>query len=295
MKTRSMRLIIVVLGVLLAAPFYAFAEEAEGGPDAIMDEGAAEDTGEYAAEPPLKSEETVSDDEAVSDDADKEKIKLPAQRHIKVVQDRTYTKRMKHLLEPYFGINPSDSLYFSVMEGVRYNFYFMEELGLQLNFAYVQNFSRDLKGIVEDGLKADAASLINAKIQMYFNLDFVFVPLYGKFSLMSSTISNYDIGLYVGAGAMNFKKAEMKDETSSDFKEVSVFKPAIDVGVFAQMYILKWLNLRMDFTYYYSIADFQRWDPTQGGAEGGWVDAGTGARHNYILTFGVGFLLPPGD
>ena len=278
MLKKSVIFVLAVAGMFLFTVPQAYAEG----------EGDWADSG-VGADSEAPADEMTGGDEG---EGDRTQLQLPAQKKIKVIQKRAFTKTFKHLLEPYFGINPSDSLNLSIMEGLRYNVYFTEELGLQLNFAYVQNFKKDLYDVVENSLSADAASLVNAKMQYFFNLDFMFIPVYGKFSLMSEVVLNYDFGFYVGAGAISYKKADLVEAGSSDFKETSTFKPTVDAGVMFQMYILSWLNIRADFMYYYSIADFQKWDPNQG--EGGaWVDAGQGSRHNYILTLGVGFLLPP--
>ena len=274
-----------VLFVLAVAGMFLFA----------MPQALAEGEGDYAdsgTASEVPADESMDSDAATEDEGERTKLQLPAQKKIKVIQKRAFSKKFKHLLEPYFGINPSDSLNLSIMEGLRYNVYFTEELGLQLNFAYVHNFKKDLYDVVEASLSADEASLVNAKMQYFFNIDFMFIPVYGKFSLMSEVVLNYDFGLYIGAGAINYKKADLVEKGSSDFKESSTFKPCVDAGVFFQMYVLSWLNIRADFAYYYSIADFQKWDPNQG--EGGaWVDAGQGSRHNYMITLGIGFLLPP--
>ena len=80
--------------------------------------------------------------------------------------------------------------------------------------------------------------------------------------------------------------------------------PAPDIGIGANIYLLKWLSLRADFMYYMTVVlDDPRIRPsgTEGqtlssGGEsaiaGGNERGGTLLRNNYFLTLGISFHLP---
>jgi len=282
MKRQVLISTLLALAIIMAAPLTVNAQ-AKSGASGAGPSPFGEDEESYDVESSDTRDTGAKYDEA-----------LPLKKKAKVVQKKLYNRKFRWELGPYFGINPADSFVFSIVEGARLNFSFAEMMGVQLVGGYMQSFDRDDTTLLTDtvdngGLEIDEDFIKNSKTQWFVNADFVWYPAYGKFSLASSVIVNYDVSLYAGAGVMGMDNGDLA--------------PAPDIGLGANFYILKWLSLRADFMYYVAIAEDKRtkFTSTSGStiqdegtaSEGGTERGGTLLRHNYFITLGVSFHLPP--
>ena len=266
MKKQTVLLVVLLAAVSWVFPLGAFGQDMDS-PSPFDEDTAMEDQTESD-----QGEETQRD------------INLPLEKKAKVVEKKLYPSAMKHELSLFFGVAPADSFVFSIVEGGRYTFHITEMFGLQLVGAHMDNFQRDSADRAEEaGVNMDF--LKNAEINWFANLDLVFKPIYGKFSFVSNWIAHYDLGLSVGAGVMALDNGD--------------YAPAPDIGLFMNIYLLKWLSLRADFMYYALIATDRRSEEASvdnnlgntgvGGNERG----GTLLRNNYFITVGISFHLPP--
>ncbi len=281
MKSQVLITTLLTFAIALVYPVIASAQEDDSSP-ASMGPSPFEDEGDMGVD-----EENVDQERAMSRDE-----VLPLVKKAKVVQHKRYTRKYRWEITPYFGINPADSFVLSLVEGARLNFCFAEQMGVQVVGGYMQSFDRNSTTLLTDqidkgGLEIDNDFIKNSTINWFVNADFVWYPAYGKFSLASSVVAHYDVSMYVGAGVMGLDNGDLA--------------PAPDIGIGANFYFLKWLSLRADFMYYAAIATDKRSQPdsSEGGnisgvaSEGGTERGGTLLRHNYFITLGVGFHLPP--
>jgi outer membrane beta-barrel protein len=230
-------------------------------------------------------------DVATEEEAGQPDVQLPLQKRAKVVQKKLYPKEGKWEINLFFGVNPADSFTLGIVEGLRLSYHIHEYFGVQVVGGYMQSFDRNATSLLTDdssngGLEIDPDFIKNAELQWMAGADFVFYPVYGKFSLMSDLIAHYDAGIYVGAAAVGLANGDIG--------------PAPDLGVFGNIYINKWLSVRADFMYYALIATDKRQDPAAGvtgtdvtgGVAGLDQRGGTLVRHNYFITLGLSFHLP---
>ena len=294
MKKQTVLIVLSFIAVVLLLPAGVFAQGAETptpfDDESVLPTGGEEETADTGEG---YSEDTGEDFE--EDTAEKRReMELPLEKKAKVVEKKLYPKKFKHELNLYFGLNPADSFVFSLVEGARYNFHIHEMLALQGVFGYMQSFDRDSTKLLTDpvdkgGQAIDESFIKNAEVDWFTNLDFVFYPVYGKFSLLASVIAHYDAGIYVGGGVMSLANGD--------------YAPAPDLGLVSNFYINKWLSLRGDFMYYALITEDKRplqtgrggseiGGGTTTGAEEGKERGGTLLRNNYFFTFGVSFHLP---
>ncbi len=273
--------------------------------------GGAEDTtasdttagaGDEATMADSTADQTAATDETSNEE--KVKLELPAKRLIKVVQKRLYKKDFKHLLLPYYNVMPFGDFYTTHQVGLKYDFFFTENMGLQLNFAYtVAAIPTDLLASTLKNLRGDPQGVPAARMDYIGTLEFVFVPIYGKFSLFAELIAHYDFGIYIGGGVAQYSSVS-SDDISYINKNYGSFGeqlppglgdswnkigPALDVGAFAQLYILNWLVLRVDFTFVEGLTAKRVFDV----AKQTMTDSDKFGIESYMLTLGVGFLLPP--
>jgi len=272
MKKQIVLFVVLLVATVCLVPTLAMAQGAET-PDPFGESG-----------------DEVSD--PVAEPADEEGIELPLKKRAKVVQKKLYPRAGKHELSLFFGINPADSFVLSLVEGLRYNYHINEMFGVQVVGGYMQSFDKSDTKLLTDnadkgGLSIDEEFIKNAEIEWFVGADFVFYPVYGKFSLMSDVIAHYDIGIYVGCAVMALGGDDDK------------YRPAPDLGLVANIYFNNWLSLRADFMYYALVAKDNRKEPTtQSGGNIGddtvTLDkrGGTLLRHNIFVTLGISFHLP---
>lgn len=287
MKTQTISVVLLVACFWLIP---AFANAQADTPSPFDDSSLAPDEGmgeEDYGEEPAGYDEPADDglSAAEAKEAGQERAPLPLKRKAKVVEKKLFPRKMKHELNVFFGLNPSDSYVFGIMEGARYNFHIHEMFAIQAVGAYCQNFNKDsTEKLTGDSELADDDFIQNAKLQWFANLDFVFYPIYGKFALLSSVIAHYDVGIQIGGGVMGLDNGDIIG--------------APDIGIVSNFYILEWLSLRADFMYYMGIATDKTEEPTPGDANfgreepDGNVRGGTLLRHNYFVTLGLSFHLP---
>lgn len=200
-------------------------------------------------------------------------FKIPRERRVKVVQERLYQKSGRHQLTPWFGVNPFDALVFDVMGGLKYHYYPVEAFSVSGTFGYAYGFEKPLAQRLQDELTVNPRNIRDAKLELFFNVDFGFHPIYGKFSLMSEAIVQYDIGLKVGGGA-------------TKFRGIGDLFPTFDAGINGNVYFNRWLALHLDISYYVTIGRTRLID-LQGQRE-----SGSEIRQNLYVMLGLGFLLP---
>jgi len=285
MKQTILRVSLVV-AILTGFPGVLYAQGLMDAPSPLDEEGIDEPAGE-------PSDQEVISQSAKEYSETRRTVELPLEKKAKVVQKKLYPQNLRHELNLFFGVNPADSFVLSLIEGARYSFHINEMFAVQVVGGYMQSFDRDSTTLLTDdvdagGLAIEPDFIKNSEIEGLVNADFVFYPVYGKFALLSSVILHYDAGIYAGAGVM--------------FQDGGQPHVAPDVGLVANLYLLKWLSLRADFMYYAMITTDKRLQPTaESGADlgdqgqqaiGGNERGGTLVRHNYFITLGVSFHLP---
>ena len=215
------------------------------------------------------------------------KATIPMEEKAKVVQKKLYPMVDKVELNVFVGMNSMDDLVWNLAEGMRLNYRFHEMFGFQAVGGYVQTFDKSLLGTIK-ALNINTNEVQQSSLLYWGGADFVWYPMYGKFALLSSVISHYDVGVSLGGSAM--------------FLDGGDIAPAPDVGMFTNLYFNRWLSLRADVVYYALIAKDSTVKPSAkesggnpfaSGGGGGVKSGATMLRNNLFGTVGLSFHLPP--
>lgn len=160
---------------------------------------------------------------------------------IDVVQRRLFRKSMRHEFSLDGGINADNQFLMYELVGFKYTFHFRETMAFEI--AYSRAFHQD-KAIIDDlrnnvDCPAGATPPCPVELQpppdptknIFFG-NFIWSPIYGKFSIFSKKIYHFDIFLVAGAGLF-------------DNEEFNRF--AFNVGLGTKIYLNDWCAIRIDF------------------------------------------------
>ena len=165
-------------------------------------------------------------------------------RDVEVIQKRQFLREGRHEFTLMGGTIPNDDFFTYYPLGIRYNWFFLEDWSVEVNGAYLFRAGSDLESFLEN------TSVINVKVYLperlwwYAAVDGQWTPFHGKFALLTSKLTHFDINISFGAGVM----AVLNKESGEEKKE---YQPMGNLGAGMQFYLLDWLALRLDYRHYF--------------------------------------------
>ena len=150
--------------------------------------------------------------------------------------DSLFPHAGRHELTFYTGVLPNDNFYSYVPLGLRWNYFFAEEFGLEVAGDYLIALDGDLKSFLED--KNLYKTFAQTPRQLVWNATaaFVWSPLHGKLAIFSEKLLHFDLQASLGAGALG---------TDAAGKAETHFAGAF--GLAARMYASDKVTLRLDY------------------------------------------------
>lgn len=170
----------------------------------------------------------------------------------RVIQARAFEKARHHALTLAAGGILNDDLFVNLPLGARYNYFFTETLGLEVRGEWIfRARSRLFK-------KFDSASqykVLPTYEELLWNAgaQFLWFPIYGKFALLGTGLTHLEVGLQAGLGAMGVRGHRLMKVSETVFPEdvSSTVKVYGDVGVILQVYLSRFLAMRLDYVQFF--------------------------------------------
>jgi outer membrane beta-barrel protein len=150
-----------------------------------------------------------------------------------------YALRNKRVeLSPYWGVSLNDQFVSHPGPGLAINYYVTNVLAVGINFNYYQAFNSDATFNKEVRQSTRLAIPIN-QYSWGANLNFTYVPLYGKFAGFGDFIFHWDTYVVGGVGAMSTRPEAVIDPENRSFK----YKPkvAFNAGIGLRVFFNRWL------------------------------------------------------
>jgi len=226
------------------------------------------DETEQPAEEPVESEQVFADEEMGATDEDvlsslgieeeggeapeegeaapkKEPGVEKGEHPIWAVQQIYAVKGGRFELMPFYGISMNDPYIVHSCFGVGLNYYITEVLALGVNFLWFQGFNADTDTMFHVGRSYRLAVPVN-EYQLNANLNFSYVPLYGKFALFNEWIVHWDAWIIGGVGLMRTKPVPMIDPDirSFDWNNLLSFNVGIGGRIFLSRFLAVFLEIR---------------------------------------------------
>lgn len=179
---------------------------------------------------------------------DKELDKVWGQeRDIQVIEKRAFEKDGRHEFSLLVGIIPNDPFFNYYPVGLRYDYYFLESLALEVAGAYAFHPESNLRSFITSTFKARGLQGVRLpqRIEWYAGANVYWAPIYGKLAIFTSKVSSFDLGFILGATAIGSHVEEggvFKRKSSPDVAGVA--------GLGFHFYLTDLLALRADYRHY---------------------------------------------
>lgn len=232
-------MLMAALAVFFSAPAMAQEESpAKDAPAAAADTDAAE-TAEGAA---------AADDSATEAEKGLEKdldVFYGKRRNIRIVQKRLFEKDGRIDATLVGGIIPNDDflVYYPVIGRVGYNF--SEAFSVELSFAYAFDQNSELTDFLETTIGLKRAD-IQEVISMYYGVNILWAPIYGKIGLLGSKLTHFETYVGVGGGVVHTTEFEPENPAGNEAR-----KPAGNTVLGFRWFVTDLINIRTEYRHFF--------------------------------------------
>ncbi len=169
------------------------------------------------------------------------------ERDIRVIEKRTFEKDGRHEFSLLVGIIPNDPFFNYYPVGLRYDYYFLESLALEVAGAYAFHPESNLRSFITNTFRARGLQGVRLpqRVEWYAGANVYWAPIYGKLAIFTSKISSFDLGFILGAAAIGShveKGGVFVRKSSPDVAGVA--------GLGFHFYLTDLLALRADYRHY---------------------------------------------
>lgn len=196
---------------------------------------------------PAKAEESSSDGLS-SQAALEEDLALVwgTNREVKVVQRREFVKDGRIEAAAFGGVVPNDDFLIYYTAGFRVGYHFTESLMVEASFS--KSFQNDtgLTDFLVEEIEINQAE-IREKIQMFYNVNILWSPIYGKLSFLGTKLTHFDTFIGLGVGAFH---NDERDKDSNP-QPTAVIKPAANTVLGFRWHITDMINIRTEYRHYF--------------------------------------------
>ncbi len=278
---------IWTVSLLLSLPSMAWAQAAEGDPPAEesspeasveaepkADEAPAEKAEEEPADKapeaePKKAAEPARDkaegepeasdagsvsaaDYGVQEGGAGASMQWAANREVRVIQKREVLKEARHQFSLIGGVVPNDDFFAYVDAGAAYDYYFSEDIAIELRGAYTFPQQTSLEATLEKQREQGGPGLevrLPETLRAHASLSAVWNLLHGKIGFFSTRLTEFDLGLSFGVGSV------LTNLTAKGGAETLRFAPQGNMGAVLQFYLGSRFVLRVDFRQFFYQAN----------------------------------------
>jgi outer membrane beta-barrel protein len=160
---------------------------------------------------------------------------LTQEDRIRAVSRKTFLKRGRFDVTPFGGTSANDAFFRHWHVGGRASYHLVDSLSLELGGAWVP-FTETLEPVSFLRRTQNAVS-DDATIFGFGELGVTFSPVYGKLAVMKEWIIHFDA--FVSGGV-----AGIVTSNEGFIENLPAVHPAMEVGVGARVFLLKWLVVR---------------------------------------------------
>ncbi|MEY3011705.1 MAG: hypothetical protein RIT45_440 [Pseudomonadota bacterium] len=223
-------------------------------PDKPAEAAPAEPDKPVEAAPAVGETGTTAADYGVQNDAvaPGARIEWAERRKIRIFQKREMLKEGRHQFSLHGGVVPNDDFFAYIDTGLAYNYYFSEDISLEVRGAYTIPQRTSLEGTLTKsrpdgpGLEVRLPQTLNAhaSVSATWNL------LHGKLGFFGTRLTEFDFGLVFGVGAvMTEIQGKSKEQNSQKFDAQG------NAGATALFYLSNRWALRVDFRQFFYPAE----------------------------------------
>jgi outer membrane beta-barrel protein len=164
--------------------------------------------------------------------------KKPVHAEIYAVQQQYVIKSGRFELMPYFEFTWNDQFVSHNAPGVALNYYITQVLAVGVNGNWYQGLNADSDFNFQNRRSARIAAPLN-EYQASADLNFTYVPMYGKFAGFGDFIFHYDAFIEGGVGMIRTRPIPVIDPDNRKFDWNTLVN--FDVGIGLRIFFNRWL------------------------------------------------------
>jgi outer membrane beta-barrel protein len=167
----------------------------------------------------------------------------PVHAELYAVQQQYVIKAQRLELMPYFAITLNDQFVSHNAPGLAINYYVTQVLAIGVNGNWYQGLNADSDFNFENRRSARIAVPLN-DYQVSGDLNFTYVPMYGKFAGFGDFIFHYDAYIDGGVGLIRTKPEAVIDPDNRKFDWNNLIN--FDVGIGLRIFFSRWLAATLE-------------------------------------------------
>jgi outer membrane beta-barrel protein len=163
-------------------------------------------------------------------------------RDIQVIQHRLYEKVGRHELTLFGGVIPNDPFLDYYPIGIRYDYYLLESLGIEVDGEFIGDTFRaesELETFL-NGFDARVDLLDQQRWRAHFGINWS--PFYGKIAILGAKLVHFDLSLLAGFGVVGVRSL-----TEDRLTEEDEIKPEGVLGIGFNFFLSEDFSLRLDY------------------------------------------------
>jgi outer membrane beta-barrel protein len=195
-------------------------------------------------------------------------------------------------LSPNVGFTMNDPYVSHTSVGLGLNYWWTNVLAIGLNFNWYQGLESesDLNFFVRRSFRL---AVPITEYQLGANLNFTYVPLYGKFNMFNEYIFQWDAYVLGGVGIMRTRPVPVVDPEVRQFD--FDWRVAFNVAVGFRVFITRWLAVYAELRDYIYLEQLENLDVAVGESRNDpntWLADGPSLTNNVTAHLGLTIFLP---
>ena len=166
--------------------------------------------------------------------------KKTAQAEVYAVQQIYALRYRRFEVQPYWGLSLNDQFVSHPGPGLGLNYYLTNVLAVGINGNFYQGLNLESDFNFQNRRAARVAVPLT-EYQWNANLNFTYVPMYGKFSALGDFLFHWDAYVVGGVGAISTRPIAVIDPDNRKFSWE--MKLAFNVGLGVRIFLNRWLAL----------------------------------------------------
>jgi outer membrane beta-barrel protein len=222
-----------------------------------------------------------------------QEAKKTVRAEIYAVQQQYVIKAQRFEIMPYFAITLNDQFVNHDAPGLALNYYITQVLAVGINGNWNEGLNADSDFNFQNRRSARIAVPLNI-YQFSADLNFTYVPMYGKFAGFGDFIFHYDAYVEGGVGIIRTKPLPIIDPDNRSFPDWNNLVN-FDVGIGFRIFFNRWLAATLEVRDIIYSEKIEALTIAAGPAaldKGTWYDTGTHITNNVQMQVGLSFFLP---
>ncbi len=167
-------------------------------------------------------------------------------RDVRNIHKRLFLKDGRWEFAITGGVIPNDDFFTYYPLGARVNYYFSEDLAIELAGSYMIKSNSELKNFLEEELISGIEVELPQSLSWQAGAGVLWTPLHGKVAIFDTKLGHFDFGFALGVMALG---SEVKKEGQTE--ATARTDVGGNLGATVRFYLLDFLALRVDYRHYF--------------------------------------------